>query len=266
MSRWYRAYEGTVTDAKIGEAALVAGCTRSVAIAAWHCLLESCTVAQRGGEFDTTPRRVAVILAEPPATIEALFAAFTEIGMIGNGAVTAWKQRQFESDTSTERSRKHRERKRSGDATLQQRDEALPNGGESSQQRDATPPDTYTETDTDTYTQEACVREGDPEHWKVVQDILENRSDALNPWEDELLTSIKWAFELSKAQRDKLKAIRDRLQAGEGKVLSMWTVVRGSLQYDAWIAYFRQRGNAKFYESRDTFTVPTEFPPAEKAA
>ena len=80
MSRWYRAYEGTVTDAKIGEAALVAGCSRSVAIAAWHCILESCCSAQRGGEFDTNPRRVAVILSEPPATIEALFAAFADQG------------------------------------------------------------------------------------------------------------------------------------------------------------------------------------------
>jgi hypothetical protein len=133
MSRWYRAYEGTVTDAKLGEAALVAGCTRSVAIAAWHCILESCATAQRGGEYDTSPRRVAVILGETVDTITAVFDAFVELDMIGNGAVTAWKQRQFESDTSTERSRRHRQRKCNADATLQQ--------------RDATPP--YTETDTD---------------------------------------------------------------------------------------------------------------------
>jgi hypothetical protein len=126
MSRWYRAYEGTVTDAKIGEAALVAGCSRSVAIAAWHCILESCASAQNGGQFDTTPRRVAVILGERPADIEAVFAAFTELEMIGSGAVTAWKLRQYESDTSTERSRKHRERQRNGDATLQQREATVP--------------------------------------------------------------------------------------------------------------------------------------------
>lgn len=136
MSRWYRAYEGTVTDAKIGEAALVAGCSRSVAIASWHCILESCAAAQNGGKFDTTPRRVAVILGEQPSTIASVFDAFAELGMICDGAVTAWKQRQFESDTSTERSRKYRERQRNGDATLQQ--------------RDATPPYTDTETEEDT--------------------------------------------------------------------------------------------------------------------
>jgi hypothetical protein len=133
MTRWYRAYEGTVTDAKLGEAALVAGCSRSVAIAAWHCILESCATTQQGGEYDTGPRRVAVILGEPVATLVALFDAFAELGMVCNGAVTAWKQRQYESDTSTERSRKHRQRKSNGDATLQE--------------RSATPPETDTETD-----------------------------------------------------------------------------------------------------------------------
>jgi hypothetical protein len=94
MSRWYRAYEGTVTDAKLGEAALVAECSRSVAIAAWHCILESCATAQRGGEYDTSPRRVAVILGEAVDTIAAVFDAFVELDMIGNGAVTAWNKIQ----------------------------------------------------------------------------------------------------------------------------------------------------------------------------
>ena len=134
MSRWYRAYEGTVTDAKLGEAALVAGCSRSVAIAAWHCILESCATANDRGRFDITPRRCAVILQEPVNVIEAAFTEMQSLGMIEGDTVCSWQKRQFESDSSTERSRKHREAKRNADATLQQ--------------RDATPP--YTETDTDT--------------------------------------------------------------------------------------------------------------------
>lgn len=140
MTRWYRAYEGTVTDAKLGEAALIANCSRSVAIAAWHCILESCASAQAGGAYDTSPRRVAVILGEQPALLERVFVAFTELGMIGDGAVTAWRQRQFESDTSTERSKKHRERRK---AAVQQQC----NGDATLQQRDATAPDTDTDTD-----------------------------------------------------------------------------------------------------------------------
>lgn len=131
MSRWYRAYEGIVTDAKLGEVALVAGCSRSVAIAAWHCILESAASVNDGGRFDTTPRRVAVILSEPLPTIEAVFGEMGALGMIGDATVSAWARRQFQSDTSTERSRKHREAKRNSDATLQG--------------RSATPPETDTE-------------------------------------------------------------------------------------------------------------------------
>lgn len=133
MSRWYRAYEGTVTDPKLGEAALVAACSKSVAIAVWHAILESAASTQDGGRFDTTARRVAVTIGEPVASIEAVFAALDELGMARNGFVTAWQRRQFESDSSTDRSKKHRERRRNGDATLQN--------------AEATPPDTEAKTE-----------------------------------------------------------------------------------------------------------------------
>jgi hypothetical protein len=129
VTRWYRAYEGTVTDAKLGEVALVACCSRSVAIAAWHAILESCASVNDSGEFDITPRRAAVILGEPIPTLEAVFAEMRSLGMIDERSVMAWQRRQFESDSSTERSRRHRQRH----ATLHE--------------RDATPPDTDTDTE-----------------------------------------------------------------------------------------------------------------------
>ena len=135
MTRWYRAYEGTVTDAKLGEVALVAECSRSVAIAAWHCVLESCAVVNDRGRFDVTPRRVAVILGEPLKVIETVFSELRSMGMIDGDLVHSWSKRQFESDSSTERSRKHRNARRNGDATLQERREAASG-------RDATPPET----------------------------------------------------------------------------------------------------------------------------
>ena len=133
MTRWYRAYEGIVTDAKLGEAAMVAECSRSVAIAAWHAILESCASTNDRGRFSTTARRISVILCEPPKVIEALFSEFASLGMIDGDVVSAWAKRQFESDNSTERSRRHRERRRDVPATLQG--------------RDATPPDTDTDTE-----------------------------------------------------------------------------------------------------------------------
>jgi hypothetical protein len=136
MSRWYRAYAGTVKDDKLAEVSVIAGCSRSVAIAVWHAILESAAETDDGGRFETTPRRVAAALCEPLATIQAVFDGMSEIGMIGADAVTAWKARQYESDKSTERSRKHREAKRNGNATLQG--------------RSATPPEAETDTEEET--------------------------------------------------------------------------------------------------------------------
>jgi hypothetical protein len=112
MSRWYRAYEGTVADPKLAEAALVANVSRSVAIACWHAILESAAAEIEGGKFGTTPRRVAITLAEPLAPIEAVFAALAELGMLQADKVTAWDKRQFSSDRSTDRTKAYRERKK----------------------------------------------------------------------------------------------------------------------------------------------------------
>jgi len=153
MSRWYRAYEGTVTDAKLGEVSLIAECSRSVAIAAWHCILESAATLNAGGGFDVSPRRVAVILYEKPAMIEAVFEAFRELGMINNDGVTSWKTRQYESDSSTERARKHREAKR---------DKTKRNGHATLQKQDATAPDTETEPEKEIEPNGSCAS-GEPE-------------------------------------------------------------------------------------------------------
>lgn len=135
MSRWYRAYEGTVTDSKLSEVALIASTSRSVVIATWHAILENCAGMNEGGRFDITPRRVAAALVEPVEAIELVFSGLSEVGLICDGAVCAWSKRQFESDNSTERSRKRRERQCNADATLLQ--------------RCATPPDTETDTETE---------------------------------------------------------------------------------------------------------------------
>lgn len=99
MSRWYRAYPGTVTDAKLGEVAMIASCSRSVAIAAWHALLEDCCTTAAGGRFTMSARRLAVILGEPMDLMTAVLNAFEELAMTQGGTVTAWSDRQYESDT-----------------------------------------------------------------------------------------------------------------------------------------------------------------------
>jgi hypothetical protein len=125
MSRWYRAYEGTVTDAKLAEAAMIADVSRAVSIAAWHCLLESATAVNNCGSYETNPRRVSIILCEPPAAVEALFAAYAEIGLIGDGAVLSWKKRQHAGESSADRTREWRERERQKKAKCDGGDNAV---------------------------------------------------------------------------------------------------------------------------------------------
>lgn len=61
--------------------------------------------------------------------------AFTKKGLLANGKISKWNKRQYTSDSSTERVRKHRERSRNGDETLQK--------------RSVTPSDTDSDTDID---------------------------------------------------------------------------------------------------------------------
>lgn len=90
MSRWYRAYEGMVTDPKIGEDAVIAGCSRSVAIAAWAALLESCCSINDGGRFDMTARRLSVILGETSDSMAGILNAFEELAMTEGNRVAGW--------------------------------------------------------------------------------------------------------------------------------------------------------------------------------
>ncbi len=58
MSRWYRAYAGTVKDDKLAEVSVIASCSRSVSIAVWHAILESAPIRERQehGTLSETPR------------------------------------------------------------------------------------------------------------------------------------------------------------------------------------------------------------------
>lgn len=152
MARWYRAYEGTTTDPKLAEVALIAGSSRSVVIATWHAILEACASANAGGVFDITPRRVAVSLGEQISLIQSVFDGLAEVGMIAGDTVVRWKDRQYESDSSTSRVRAFRDRKKVSETTAE-RNSAVPetprNADETFQKRDVTSPETDTETETD---------------------------------------------------------------------------------------------------------------------
>lgn len=149
MTRWYRAYEGMVTDRKIVEAALISGAKKGACIAAWACILDDCCGQQADGAFRLTARSIAGLIDEPISVAEAILAAFAELGMVEGQTVPSWSRRQFKSDSSTDRVREHRKRlvtthetPRNGDETLQKQDVAF-------QKHDGTAPDTESDTDTE---------------------------------------------------------------------------------------------------------------------
>ena len=117
-TRWFRIYEGMLTDAKLHEAAVVSETSRSVTVTVWVALLESCAISGSAA-FQTSPRRIAATLCEPLAAINRVFEAFEEIGLIAGGQVVKWDKRQFVGDHSAERVRRFRERQRNGGVTLQ---------------------------------------------------------------------------------------------------------------------------------------------------
>ena len=136
MSRWFRHYAGTMRDPKF--VGIAVRCEQPVerVLFVWGCILESAAELNDAGRYDVEPNELAYFLRCEGTAIDAITDELETRGMIGAGVVTQWKKRQYESDTSTERSRKHRETKRNADATLQE--------------RCATPPETETETEEDT--------------------------------------------------------------------------------------------------------------------
>jgi hypothetical protein len=107
---------------------------------------------------------------------------------------------------------------------------------------------------------------GDHPHSQTCTALLDTRSADLTAWESEFLISIKWVEKLTKAQSEKLNGIQDRLAARIGTPVALPSVKRGTPAYDAWIAHYRKKGRATFFERQDAFTVPTEYPPQEQVA
>lgn len=109
--QWYRAYAGMSADPKFKVIATMAQTERVIALAVWLAMLEhACT--HDGSIHDLSPLDVGCALDVPADIVTRVMQAFSEKGMISGSHVTAWKRRQFLSDSSTERTRNYRFRKR----------------------------------------------------------------------------------------------------------------------------------------------------------
>jgi Mn-dependent DtxR family transcriptional regulator len=106
MSRWFRVYDDAINDPKILK---LPEATR------WHWIAMLCIASKNDGVIPATDD-VAISLRVKPAAAAAIIAGLKNAGLLdlvdGRFVPHNWDGRQFKSDVSNERVKRHRERKR----------------------------------------------------------------------------------------------------------------------------------------------------------
>lgn len=261
MSRWFRMYDDVLDDPKVQR-------LPPDLFKAWVNLL--CLASRNDGLLPDIDD-IAFALRMSQDVTRDIVRDLSQRGLIDDCDGLSphnWNSRQFKSDkddTAAERKRKQRKREKEGeigDVTPPVTDVVTRDMSVTSR-----PPE-QSRADTEQNTQDARVREADPDHWGEVQAILNDRSSDLSDWEVDFLHSVKWTETLTKPQREKLGVIRQRLNTKAEPDKALPSVKRGTPQFDAWIAHYRQKngGRPTFHEGRDAITVPSEYPPREQVA
>lgn len=152
---WFRWWHGTVTDPKFQWVARKSGQPVGSVIAVWAALLECASTATQGNadatrgnvaSFDCTDYDVA--LGFEDGTVQAIFSAMEQKGLIADRCIAKWNERQPKREdsgnpntgalSSTERSRLRREKlkREATDATQMQRDATQCNDREEEKRRE----------------------------------------------------------------------------------------------------------------------------------
>ena len=244
MSRWFRMYDDLLDDPKVQR-------LDPVLFKTWVNLL--CLASRNDGVLPAI-EDIAFSLRVDESVAAARLAELSGKGLIdeieGEQRPHNWDNRQFKTDNSTERSRKHREAKKERAAQQECNVAATV---------DETPPETeHSRTE---QSRAEGARAEDPQHWQEVQGYL-SKTDNLTDWEVEFLHSIKWAETLSKNQADSLKTIRGKLSSPQVTGAEVFVVKRDTPEFAAWIDYRRKQGlPTAFHGKQPTMTVPSIFPP-----
>ena len=119
MLRWFRHYAGLSRDEKLCAVATAAKQPIERVVWLWGVMLEDAAERNDGGTFAIDLPGAAWFLHCDQADLEAIMAGLARTGRIDAGRILNWPARQFVSDTSTSRVRKHRAAKRNADVTFQ---------------------------------------------------------------------------------------------------------------------------------------------------
>lgn len=150
MSRWFRHYAGMCRDDKLVRVALRSKQPVERVIWVWSAILESASEVNENGKFDFDAGEASYFLRADESDVCAIIDALADLGRIREGAVSKWGDRQFQSDTSAERQRRHRDRAKKANADDSGKLVTSPS-------RHSDAPDTDTDTDTELEQKEVCV-------------------------------------------------------------------------------------------------------------
>lgn len=253
MSRWFRMYADVLDDPKVQR-------LPPDLFKAWVNLL--CLASRNDGVLPGI-EDIAFALRMSQDVTRDITRDLSQRGLLdGEDELSPhnWSERQFRSDkdeTASERKRRQREREKQPVVT----DDVTRDTSVTSRP----PEQSRTE---QSRAEQTVTRAQDPRHWEEVQGYLKDNLESLTDWEVDFLHSVKWKPNLTTAQADSLKAIRDKLKSTNSGGFALPVVRRGTPAYDAWISYYARKfkGKVGFYQGRDSLTVPTEYPPQEQAA
>jgi len=153
MSRWFRHYAGMARDDKLVRAAIKSGQPVERVVWLWAAILESAAEIDDGGRYDLDTAEAAYFLRASTDDLDAIVAALAACGRVADGCVVKWGDRQFQSDRSAERQKRHREKQKAGgDAGGDDETNSMARHGDdgvTSLSRHSDAPETETDTEAD---------------------------------------------------------------------------------------------------------------------
>ena len=166
---WYRFYNETLSDKKIKRICRDSGQCKALVVGVWAVILALASESPQRGrllisdDIWLTDEEIRDETGLDKPTFDALMARFTAYGMLENSSgyweISNWHKRQFNSDNSTERVRRHRQ-KTAVDETP--KGNAGGNNNETLQKRFIHVIDTDTDTDTETEGESGAIAPAHP--------------------------------------------------------------------------------------------------------
>lgn len=224
---WFRFYSEALNDRKIQRICRMAQQPKAVVIGVWATFLCLANDSPERGKLMfaedmwLTEEEIQSETGLDPVTFGKVVKAFQQLEMISIGAgymITNWDSRQFGSDNSTERVRRHRAKKQREKKAKQETKR-----GETFQERSGNVIDTDTDTDTETHTEGGVGGVTAPEsaigalsvyfcELTNAEPPAENRNRAWRGWIadlDKLLTLGDGDVEKTKALMSRVKSYMD---------------------------------------------------------